>query len=102
MNSANPNLTGPSSWLARLGMTLALILILAAGIALSAVFFAVFAVLAIVWGGWFWWQTRHLRRQMREQGGRVQGADIIEVEYQVLDDPSQRAPTEPAEPRSRP
>jgi hypothetical protein len=118
MNPANLNPTGPSSWLARLGMTLALVLILAAGIALSAVFFAVFAVLAMVWGSWFWWQTRHLRRQMREQGGNVQRADIIEVEYQVLEDPSTPEPTKveyqvledpstpeptkPAAPRSRP
>ena len=102
MNPTNPNLTGPRTWLARLSMTLAMVLTLAAGIALSAVFFAVFVVVAVVWGGWFWWQTRHLHRQMREQGGDIQRADIIDVEYQVLEDHSTPKYDRSDDPRSQP
>jgi membrane protein implicated in regulation of membrane protease activity len=72
---------GPRSWLARIGFALTLILAILAGIALSAVLFAVIAVLALVGGVWFWWQTRHLRKQMREQQ-----EEILDAEYEVIDD----------------
>jgi len=54
------------SWLARLGLSAGFVLAIAAGVVLSAVFFALFSVMALVFGGWLWWQTRRLRRQQRE------------------------------------
>lgn len=54
----------------------------------SVVALAVVAVVGIGVAGWFWWKTRALRRQMREQGGmastsahrRAEGGQIIEGE----------------------
>lgn len=71
----------PLSWPARLGLVLVFTLALAAGVVLSAAFFALFLVLALVGSVWLWWQRRRLRRQGRRQGG-----DIIEVEYEVLEE----------------
>ncbi len=79
MNYDNFQTGGPRNWLAQIGGIVLLILILAAGIALSAVFFVVFGVLAMIWAVWFWWQSRHLRKQIRQQQ-----PDIIEVEYEVV------------------
>ncbi len=69
------------SWLARLGLALIFTLTLIAAVALSAVFFALFVILALAGGGWLWWQRWRLSRRMRAEPG-----DIIEVEYEVLED----------------
>lgn len=51
----------------------------------ASVILAVAAALALVFWGWLWWRTRHLRRAARE-GGNV----IIEGEYRVERDPRRR------------
>jgi predicted membrane protein len=43
----------------------------------SMVFLAVVLAVGLVIGGYFFWKTRHLRKQMREQ---FAGRDIIEGE----------------------
>ncbi len=37
----------------------------------SIVVFAVLAALAVIAGGWLWWKTRHVRRDLREAQARV-------------------------------
>ena len=79
------------SWLTRLGLTLTFIAILGTGIVLSAVFVALFLTLALVVGGWLWWQGRRLQRQMQEQFIKADYSvesdyRIIEGEYQLLED----------------
>lgn len=61
--------------------------ILALGLAAAAVVFASFvlalgAAMALVLGGWLWWRTRHLRREMRQAAERSHGT-VIEGEYRV-------------------
>ena len=41
--------------------------VLAGALVLSAALFAVLLVVGAAVGGWLWWQTRALRRQLREQ-----------------------------------
>lgn len=59
----------------------------------SVVALAVVAVVGLGVAGWFWWKTRALRRQMREQGsmasaGRAQAdGEIIEGEVVREDAP---------------
>lgn len=53
-----------------LGASLALVLVFS----LSAVVLAIAAVAGLIVWGWFWWQTRHVRRQMREQFEQMQQA----------------------------
>jgi type IV secretory pathway TraG/TraD family ATPase VirD4 len=72
------------SWLTRLGLSVMFVLAVAAGVVLSAVFVALFLVVALVFGGWLWWQTRRLRRQ---QGETFIEADYeVESEYEILED----------------
>lgn len=86
------------SWLTRLGLSLGFILMLTAGVILSAVFFALFLVVALVAGGWLWWQTRRLRQQIREPieaDYTVESRhDPIEGEYLVLEDRRQNTPVD--------
>jgi uncharacterized membrane protein (UPF0182 family) len=77
----NPYPTHSPSWLARIGFTLILTLALVAAVALSAVFFALFVVLGLIGGVWLWWQRRRFYKQMRAGQG-----DIIEAEYEILED----------------
>ncbi len=72
------------SWLARLGLSVVFVFAIAAGVVLSAVFFALFLVLALVFGGWLWWQTRRLRRQHRETF--IEADYEVETEYEILED----------------
>ena len=43
------------------------VIVLAGALMFSLVFFAVIAVAGLILWGWFWWKTRALRRQIREQ-----------------------------------
>ncbi len=45
----------------------------------SLLFFAIVAAAAFVIGGYLWWKTRELRKQMRERppGGRVIDGEVI-------------------------
>lgn len=69
------------TWLNRLILLLIASLALVTGIVLSALFFALFLVLALIGGGWLWWQRRHLRRQAKREQ-----AEFIETEYEVLEE----------------
>ncbi len=75
------------SWLARLGLAIMFALTLLAGMALSVVFFTLLAGMALLASGWLWWQTRRLRRRVREsQGNVIEGEYEIETESQLLED----------------
>lgn len=74
------------TWLTRLALLLITALALVAAIVLSALFFALFLVLALIGGGWLWWQHRRLRRQAKQQQ-----ADFIETEYVVLEEHRSRS-----------
>lgn len=61
-----------------LGRALAVIvggMILVAGLFVSALVFSVLIAVGIVAGGWFWWKTRDLRRQLRERMAQMQRMD---------------------------
>lgn len=77
-------------WMARLGLVSVFGLAVVAAVFLSAVFFAVFLVLAVIGSLVFWWQTRRLRQRAAE----VQAAyeeeqefhsrgEVLEVEYRI-------------------
>lgn len=81
--------TGP------LGQILALVagvIMLVLGFMFSVVLLAVFVVVGLTLGAWFFWKTRHLRKAMREAGpvgnppadGEViEGEAVIVEEYRV-------------------
>jgi hypothetical protein len=59
----------------------------------SIAFFAVAAVLVLAFGGYLWWKTRDLRRQLREQmqeglvqGGPMQDGNVTQ-EFRPADSP---------------
>lgn len=56
---------GASGFLARAVAIAAGGLILLAGLFVSAVVFSVMLVVGLAAGGWLWWKTRHLRRDLR-------------------------------------
>jgi len=60
-----------------LGFVLALALT-AAALVFASVILAFAAAIALVLGGWLWWRTRHLRRDLERSSGTV-----IEGEYRV-------------------
>ena len=66
--------------LSRLLAALIGILVLGAALMFSLVFFAVLAVAGLLFWLYFWWKTRALRRQMREQG-MIQGSQADETLY---------------------
>lgn len=82
-HSTLPRSSG-QNWLSRL---LAFILsagLLVLGFMFSLVALAVVAVAGVILGGWLWWKTRQLRKQMRQQMAEAQGS-IIEGEV-IQDD----------------
>ena len=70
-------------------LAVGLILTIAALIFASVVL-ALAAAIALVLGGWLWWRTREVRRELRRRAaeargtGRVDGA-VIEGEYRRID-----------------
>jgi len=50
------------------------VVLLAGAVVFSVVLLAVAAVAGVLVGGYLWWKTRSLRRQLREQGGAHPGA----------------------------
>jgi len=79
-----------------LGRALAVVaggVILVATLFVSALVFSVLLMVGVVAGGWFWWKTRSLRRQMGEriaqmqrmQGGRQPGEPMQDPSAQVID-----------------
>lgn len=55
----------------------------------SVVFLAIGLAVVLIFGGYLWWKTRELRRQLRErmQGQRQSAGDVIEGEV-IRDEPS--------------
>jgi hypothetical protein len=72
------------------GLVIAIVLVIAALI-FASVILAVAAAIAIVVGGWLWWRTRDVRRELRRRGAgtgdieRAEGA-VIEGEYRRIDE----------------
>lgn len=71
-------------------LAVALVLTVAALI-FASVILAVAAALAIVLGGWLWWRTRHVRRELRRvdleaREGRRAAGTVVEGEYRRIDE----------------
>jgi hypothetical protein len=76
----DPRFRAPASGL--LGKTLTTVAsaaVLVAAFMLSLLIFAALVAIALLAGGYVWWKTRALRRQMREHppGGRVIDGEVI-------------------------
>ncbi|MBK7356013.1 hypothetical protein [Propionivibrio sp.] len=54
------------------------VVVLTAAFMFSLVIFAVVAVAGLIFGFYFWWKTRELRRQMREQAAEQTGGRYAE------------------------
>ncbi|WP_415034771.1 hypothetical protein [Azonexus sp.] len=81
----------PASPLARIAAFLLSAGLIAAGLMFSLVFFIIAAVAGLLIGGWFWWKTRRLRRDLRAFSENLNAATsqetpssgkIIEGEFQ--------------------
>ena len=62
-----------------------------AALIFASVILAVAAAIAIVLGGWLWWRTRHVRRELRRvdleaREGRRQDGAVVEGEYRRIDE----------------
>jgi hypothetical protein len=58
----------PVGWLGRVLSYAATLALLGVALMFSAVIFAVLALLGLLVGGWFWWKTRALRRELARAG----------------------------------
>ena len=102
-----PPTRGAPGLLARVAAIIGGAILLMSALALSIFFFAVLAVAGVLIGGYLWWKTRELRKQIRTQfasndsqreiiEGEIIEADIIEGEVvgrnasEVDSDPSAR------------
>jgi len=62
-----------------------------AALIFASVILAVAAAIAIVLGGWLWWRTRHVRRELRRvdlearESRRADGT-VVEGEYRRIDE----------------
>ncbi|HZM37039.1 MAG TPA: hypothetical protein VFC18_21450 [Burkholderiales bacterium] len=54
----------------------------------ASVMLALAAAIALVLGGWLWWRTRALRRELRRRAAErpKEGAVVIEGEYRRIDE----------------
>ena len=79
-----------------LGLLVGLVLI-AVAFVFATIFFAVFAAVALVVGGWLWWRTRHLRRRAAEaRGVTIEGEYREEREVvRRLEEPASAARRDP-------
>jgi hypothetical protein len=82
------------TFLQRLGGVLVAIALTIAALLFASVILAVAAAVAIVLGGWLWWRTRDVRRELRRRDlegtadvERAEGA-VIEGEYRRIDERS--------------
>jgi hypothetical protein len=62
-----------------------------AALIFASMILAVAAAIAIVLGGWLWWRTRHVRRELRRvdleaREGRRAGGAVVEGEYRRIDE----------------
>ena len=75
-----PRFRAPGSgFLGKILTTLASVAVLAMAFMLSLLIFAVVAAIGLMLGGYLWWKTRELRKQMRDrpQGGRIIEGEVI-------------------------
>ena len=78
----DPRVRAPASgFLGKFLTTVASVAVLVATFMLSLVIFTAVAAIVLIAGGYLWWKTRALRRQMREQppDGRVIEGEVILV-----------------------
>ena len=80
------------TFLQRLGGVLVAIALAIAALIFASVILAVAAAVAIVLGGWLWWRTRDVRRELRRREferatdiERAEGA-VVEGEYRRIDE----------------
>ena len=80
------------TFLQRLGGVLIAVALTIAALIFASVILAVAAAIAIVVGGWLWWRTRDVRRELRRRDlestadvARAEGA-VIEGEYRRIDE----------------
>ena len=78
------------TFLQRLGGVLVAVALTIAALIFASVILAVAAAIAIVLGGWLWWRTRDVRRELRrheEDARRAEGGEgaVIEGEYRRID-----------------
>lgn len=66
-NRGGPTARGASRLVARVAAIVGGAILLMSALALSIIFFAVVAVLGLLIGGYLWWKTRELRKQIRTQ-----------------------------------
>lgn len=92
MNQATPP-TGPLKQILAL-VTGVILLVL--GFMFSLALLAVFVVVGLTLGAWFFWRTRHLRKAMREAGAMknpptngevIEGEAVVVEEYRVSETP---------------
>lgn len=85
--------TGPLGQILGL-MAGAILLVL--GFMFSLALLAVFVVVGLTLGAWFFWKTRHLRKAMREAGAMrnppadgdvIEGEAVVVEEYRVSEKP---------------
>ncbi len=88
MNQTNP----PPGLLGKLLAFVVATILLVLGLMFSVVLLAVFVIVAIALGAWFFWKTRHLRKAMREAGAMrsppadghvIEGEAVIVEEYRA-------------------
>ncbi len=80
LNGNGPRLRAPApGLLGRILATLVSATALVVAFMFSLVIFAVVAAIALFAGGYLWWKTRALRRQLREQppGGRIIEGEVV-------------------------
>ncbi len=78
-----------SRWLFRAGVFAAGILVLIAALAISLALFAIALTVIAIGGAWFWWKTRHLRKEIRSA---LRGGEVIEGEVIQVDQSSESRP----------
>jgi predicted membrane protein len=69
--------------------------LVAGAFVISVVFFAIILAIGLVLGGYLFWKTRHLRKQMRQQNGE---RDVIEgtvISSEEIHTPEIRKPEAP-------
>lgn len=62
----------------------------------SVIAFAVVVVVAVIAGGWLWWRTRELRKQLRAEMDRMRDAAARGEAPRAGGDPFARRPASPA------
>ena len=80
LSGNDPRFRAPrSGFLGKILTTVASAVVLVVAFMLSLFIFAVLAAIGLAFGGYLWWKTRKLRRQMRERppGGRVIDGEVV-------------------------